>query len=214
MSMSPRTAFRTVSQVGVLASLVLLVLSSGVAIAVHDANTLHACASKKEGTLRLVSDPGACNAAREFAVEWNKSGEPGPVGPQGPAGPQGPSGPQGETGAAGPEGSQGPAGPAGPTGPTGPGGGVAGAHDEFELGTLDSQTPKSAEVFCPDGEFALGGGFNLGLTATNMPVAVQLSLPLTDSDGTPIGWRMQAVEVVPTSDEWRPVVSVVCAPAT
>ena len=195
-----------------LLSAILLVMSAGVAAAVHDAASIHACAARSDGNLRMVADGSLCQDRREAAVTWNTAGAPGPQGPQGPQGPAGSTGLAGPPGPEGPTGPAGPIGPEGPAGPAGPAGGVAGAHDEFALGVLDSQTPKSAEVFCPVGEVALGGGFNIGLTAQNMPVAVQLSLPLTDSNGIPIGWRMQAVEVVPTSDDWRPVVSVICAP--
>lgn len=195
--------------VGVVGTL----LTSGAAIALHDAGTIHACASSRGGDLRLVADAGACGKS-EFSVEWNKQGPAGPQGPQGPMGAPGPAGPQGDPGPQGPQGPEGPQGPAGPTGPAGPAGGIAGAHQVFELGALDSNSPKGAEVMCPAGEVALGGGYNFGVTAANMPIAMHMSLPITDGSGTPVGWRVEGVEVVATADAWRPVVSVVCAPAS
>jgi hypothetical protein len=91
---------------------------------------------------------------------------------------------------------------------------VNGAHEEFELGALDSVDQKSVSVICPAGETALGGGFNIGKVDPLPPVAVQLSLPLVDVSGNPNGWTMTAVEVVPYDNDWRPVVSVICAPSS
>jgi hypothetical protein len=82
----------------------------------------------------------------------------------------------------------------------------------FALGTLDSTDVKSVQVSCPAGERALGGGFNIGKVESNPPVAVQLSLPVTDASGKPIGWTVTAVEVTSYTNLWRPVADVICAP--
>lgn len=82
--------------------------------------TVHACVSKKDGSVRIVADAGACNTKAEYAAQWNIQG---PAGPQGLPGETGETGPQGETGPAGPQGApgeQGPVGPQGPQGETGP----------------------------------------------------------------------------------------------
>jgi hypothetical protein len=70
------------------------------------------------------------------------------------------------------------------------------------------------EVMCPAGEVALSGGHNIGKTDPNPPVSVLLSLPIKDATGKPIGWQMEAVEVIAYANDWRPVVSVICAPAS
>ena len=124
---------------------------------------------------------------------------------------RGPRGLRGPTGAAGAAGAAGPNGTTGPTGPTGSSG-VVGAHEVFALGELDSTDVKSVSVSCPAGERALGGGFNIGKVEPNPPVAVQLSLPVSDASGKSVGWTMTAVEVSPYANNWRPVVSVICAP--
>jgi collagen triple helix repeat protein len=127
---------------------------------------------------------------------------------------RGPRGVRGPAGAAGAAGAAGPTGPTGATGPTGLSGpsGVVGAHEVFALGELDSTDVKSVQVSCPAGERALGGGFNIGKVEPEPPVAVQLSLPVNDASGKSVGWTMTAVEVADYANNWRPVVSVICAP--
>lgn len=80
------------------------------------ASVIHACASAKKGTVRIVDQPTDC-VVTETPLSWNEQGPPGPEGPPGAPGPVGPAGPQGEPG------EQGPAGPAGSSG--GPGGQLA-----------------------------------------------------------------------------------------
>lgn len=204
--MSKRTAVIAAAGAGLL-------MATGVAYASIPAadGTIHGCYASKGGDVRLVEEDEACKT-QERRVSWNRQGPPGEVGPQGPQGEQGPQGIQGETGPEGPEGPAGPAGPAGPQGPAGPAGGVAGAHNKFELGPLDSTSPKGTEVRCDAGEVALGGGHNIGKAEPNPPVSVLLSLPIVEN-GIPVGWRMEAAEVNPYTNNWRPVVSVICAPA-
>jgi Lamin Tail Domain/Collagen triple helix repeat (20 copies) len=74
--------------------------------------TIHACAARGDGRLRIVQKANACRA-RERAVSWNVSGPPGRVGPAGPVGAAGARGTQGPAGPAGPEGARGPKGDAG-----------------------------------------------------------------------------------------------------
>lgn len=76
--------------------------------------TIHACASRKGGRLRL-SSTGRCLRA-ERAIGWNvrgPSGTPGPAGAAGPAGVLGSKGDPGPPGPRGPEGARGPKGESG-----------------------------------------------------------------------------------------------------
>jgi hypothetical protein len=68
------------------------------------AQVINGCYSKKNGTLRIVSNAAKCTK-NEMFISWNQTGPEGPAGETGPEGPQGPVGPQG------PEGVQGPPGP-------------------------------------------------------------------------------------------------------
>ena len=93
-------------------------------------------------------------------------------------------------------------------------GAVAGAHRGFQLyDVLDSTDVKSVEVMCPPGEIALGGGFNIGKVEPTPPISVTNSGALLDDNGRPVGWKVEAIEVVPYGDIWRPVVSAICAPS-
>ena len=78
-------------------ALALAVLSLGTEAA---AQTIHACAKKTTGALRLASGPGQCGPS-EDEVSWNGAGPQGPPGPAGPTGPPGPPGPAGTSGLTG-----------------------------------------------------------------------------------------------------------------
>jgi hypothetical protein len=95
-------------------------------------------------------------------------------------------------------------------------GAVAGAHRVFAIDdVLDSTDAKEVQVMCPPGEIALGGGHNIGrsLVESTAPISVTQSLPVLDGDSRPVGWSVQAVEVVPYEGLWRPVAVAVCAPS-
>lgn len=71
--------------------------AGGLAFASSGDGVLHACAAKRNGTLRLA---GRCRRS-ERSVMWNVQGRPGATGPKGDAGavgPQGATGAQGESG--------------------------------------------------------------------------------------------------------------------
>lgn len=120
------------------------------------------------------------------AVNWNQTGPQGPQGVAGPAGAAstvpGPQGAKGDTGATGPTGPAG-ASVTGPTGPTGPAG-IANVQDyETILGGYSNYNHENT-VYCPTGDIALSGGFDV--TNTNQG-SIVASFPT--SDGT--GWTFQ-----------------------
>ena len=102
--------------------MVALFAPAGGAVAVRSLDeggrTIHACASKADGRLRLVNRAGACRR-QERPVSWNVTGARGEAGPPGPDGAPGPGGPQGPQGDQGPQGAAGERGPEGPRGPKG-----------------------------------------------------------------------------------------------
>ncbi len=82
----------------VLALVAVVAAGGGLAFAATTGvNTLHACANKKTGALRLASK---CKK-RERAVSWNIQGQRGFPGLRGSQGPRGSTGPRGSQGAPG-----------------------------------------------------------------------------------------------------------------
>jgi hypothetical protein len=75
----------------------LVCTSVSVAIAGSSGTTIHACASKKGGALRIAKK---CRHS-ERAITWNQTGPAGPQGPQGAAGKNGVNGAPGVPGAPG-----------------------------------------------------------------------------------------------------------------
>lgn len=105
-----------------LSAWVLVALWQAVPVAVAAEATIHACAHKTTGNMRMVSNANQCRR-NETRVSWNVQGPAGPAGPQGAQGPQGEQGipgPKGDTGAKGDKGDQGLQGIQGPAGPAGP----------------------------------------------------------------------------------------------
>jgi len=97
-----------------------------------------ACASKSDGSLRLVDTKKSCRKG-ERALTWNKRGVPGSDGVDGTNGAAGAAGPAGERGAAGAPGVSG--------------------YQVVERSTPVSGTFfGSAEVACPAGKRVVGGG--------------------------------------------------------
>lgn len=90
--------------------------AGGLAVAASPGTTVHACAAKRSGMLRLAA---TCRRT-EHAVTWSLEGPAGPPGPPGSPGSPGAAGVSGATGVAGARGAAGATGPAGPTGPPGP----------------------------------------------------------------------------------------------
>lgn len=115
----------------------------------------------KNGTIRSVDVADGGLGLRDFNdFTKNRINQPGPVGPQGDKGNTGPQGPKGETGATGATGPAGPAGPAGANGTNGTDGedGVSGYYVKNVTVAVGADDSASADVYCNDGTFALGGG--------------------------------------------------------
>jgi hypothetical protein len=96
------------------------------------------------------------------------AGAVGSAGPIGPAGPTGPIGLRGLPGPDGPQGVPGPQGPIGPVGAQGPAGGISGyqiVQAESEFTTVLQHT---AEVDCPAGKKATGGGGSTGYSGARL----------------------------------------------
>ena len=92
----------------VVCAIGLLSAAVGVGLAATRSGTIHACANKKSGVLRLATH---CMRAEE-RVSWSITG---PRGAQGLRGAQGAQGAQGSQGQQGQQGTQGPPGPRGPS---------------------------------------------------------------------------------------------------
>lgn len=142
---------------------------------VGGSSKIHACVASN-GTLRQASsNAGADCPDGQTALHWNRKGPKGDTGARGLQGAQGPEGPEG---AEGPEGPEGPAGPAG--------------LGVIEVATVTAaQGSKTADVSCPDGMMAVGGG---GSATENKPI--QKSYPTVGGvaavDGeTPDGWHVR-----------------------
>lgn len=111
----------------VTAALIAALASAGLALG--QGASIHACANKQTGILRV--SPPQCNH-NERAVVWGVQGPQGQRGPVGAQGAPGQQGPQGQEGQAGPQGQPGPQGPQGPQGP----GSNALAGLRLEAGTI------------------------------------------------------------------------------
>jgi len=148
------------------------------------------------GFPRSAKTPSGCATKNDVAFVWNQIG---PVGPQGIEGPQGlkgeagaigPQGIQGEAGATGPQGPKGDIGSAGPVGPAGQPGtagapgpagtnGVSGYESiQFVFSTGPGVGYK--HMYCPDGKFPTGWGFDPGASYAVSTVAQ--AFPIFDAN--------------------------------
>jgi hypothetical protein len=157
------------------------------------------CHDAKRGTLRLIdTDAGETCSAKETLVSWNE---------------------RGPSGAAGPPGPQGAAGPAGPVGP-------AGAANlevvEASSGPRNSDTMKTASVFCPPGKLATGGGATFegdDSTVFTAPVRFLNSVPHLATSAISgklfsYGWFAAGAETDNYGGNWGIRVYAICADAT
>lgn len=109
-------------------------------------------------------------SAKAVSALTGRGGQAGSPGAQGERGPIGPAGPKGATGPAGP---QGPPGPAGPSG-------VSGWEYQVSPGrSIPGNEGGSAQVDCPAGKRALGGGGS----ATSFGMQLVSSAPTDTGDG-------------------------------
>ena len=160
----------------------LLCGGGGWALAQSGSSVIHACASRKNGTLRLGR-----NCGRGRSLAWNV---------RGPGGPRGVPGPRGATGARGPTGSRGLTGPRGATGSTGATGAAGATHVVMRIGpteTLAANNSGTSVASCHSGETVTGGGYSV--TGGGQPtINVQTDGPTTAQGavdgGTPTGWSV------------------------
>lgn len=82
---------------------VMLSMSSVMYVSAHggDVTLIHACVSKRGGTVRIVSPTATCDVSKETALDWGIQGSKGDKGDTGDVGPMGLQGPQGEQGPSG-----------------------------------------------------------------------------------------------------------------
>jgi collagen triple helix repeat protein len=131
------------------------------------------------------------------------TGRPGPAGPAGPKGEKGDRGPAGPTGPKGPAGAPGAQGPAGPAGSSG----ISGWEYQVSPGVaVPSNSYKSAQVDCPGGKKALGGGGSAVITAGAGAVALAESAPTDPGTGWVVTYRNGSSITTPTAYAW-----VICA---
>jgi hypothetical protein len=108
-------------------------------------------------------------------------GSVGPIGPQGPAGPIGPQGPKGDAGNTGPIGPEGPQGPKGDTGADGQDGddghdGVSGYQVNGGEVAADPGVGFTRTKVCPDGKFAIAGGYKIYPHGLNAPNSISVNV--------------------------------------
>jgi Collagen triple helix repeat (20 copies) len=145
----------------VAACIVAVVVGSGVALAVTSVGSINACYVKASGALRVVDASVTQCQKGENSLTWAQTPAPGPKGDAGAAGAKGDpgdagaQGPKGDTGVIGFQGSDGPRGPQGPPGSHGY---VFVWGDEHDLPPLGAV---QADVACPAGKVAVGGGFSI-----------------------------------------------------
>lgn len=153
----------------VASAVTLLVAGGGYAIA-SGGGTIHACASKRNGALRLAKN---CKK-KEKGLSWNAQG------PKGATGAMGPTGAMGAPGATGAPGAQGVTGPRGPAGATN-------VVERDNSGTIPANGNLfNIQVNCNPGEVATGGG---AFDGGNSGIYLYQSGPSPIINGsTPNGW--------------------------
>lgn len=151
-----------------------------------------------------------------------EQGEKGEPGPQGPKGDRGPQGPKGEPGPQGPQGPKGPKGDPGPQGEPGRDGvsGLQARHrytrnDGSGLGLpLQPGEVRKLTAECPDGKYALSGGFSNGNTKPGADLTIRESVPdslVELEDGTYVATAWSVTFENETDKVQHAQVSVVCA---
>lgn len=143
----------------------------------------------KGGTLTGATIRDGSLQSKDFRAGQLPAGPRGETGDAGPAGAAGPPGPRGDTGFTGPTGRPGPQGPPGPQG-------IAGAsavqYEQSPVFNLPDGIQGLADVACPDGLVAVGGGAFVG---GGLGATINSSYPSAgDGTGTlgDIGWTVVA----------------------
>jgi Collagen triple helix repeat (20 copies) len=176
----------------------LLAVGAGWAIAASTSSTatIHACANKSTGVLRLAA---TCKGS-ERRVNWNT------VGPRGPRGLQGLQGAKGDTGATGATGAAGAAGATGQDGPPGP---VLLIYRNSGAHSLPAGQTTTQQVACPTDTFAVGGGVQggnltidssdqLGLPEWPSPPGSGWTATVTNTGATDTTFQLDVICTVPT----------------
>lgn len=173
---SSRLAVVTALALGAVGAVVVFTQSTPVTL-------IHSCVSKGllglgAGTIRIVSNPGACNA-NETALSWNQQG---PQGPQGLQGIQGPPGADGAPGQQGLPGEQGPRGEQGLPGEEGPKGDPGSPTPAVvaSIGTI-GLTGLNQPTFEPVGSLSGNGGSGLLTIPFDAKILVQATVGLGSS---------------------------------
>jgi hypothetical protein len=137
---------------------VLIAVGVGYAAIPSADGVIHSCynaTANPSGALRVIdAEAGAKCAKNEKALDFNRTGPPGPQGPAGPQGPEGTPGPAGADGPAGPIGPAGPTGPAGPAGTPGPSDAYIASHFQ-PVPLLSGVETQVVSRFLPAGNYGL-----------------------------------------------------------
>lgn len=150
-----------VHRAAVTATALLAVAGGGTALAAGSVSanpTYQGCVTAQKTLTNVQVNPKTAITCPKGAsrITWNQTGPAGATGSTGAAGAQGPAGPQG---------------PAGTFTPT----------TVYQRGTLlEPGQDAEANVFCPAGEMATGGGGDW-----EQGVEIIDTVPLSDTDGTP-----------------------------
>ena len=161
----------------------------------------------KSGTLTGAAVRDGSLLAKDFRAGQLPAGPRGETGDAGPAGASGPQGPKGDTGFTGPVGR---AGLQGPPGPQGIAGASAVQYEQSPVYELPDGIQGFADVACPDGLVAVGGGAFVG---GDLGATINSSYP-SAGDGTGelgvSGWTVVANNQTGASQQLQ--VYVVCLP--
>jgi hypothetical protein len=134
------------------------------------------------------------------AAKKKKRGPRGFPGPQGPQGPQGIQGPEGAQGTQGIQGVP----------------GLSGVElVEADSATTGSENTKTAEITCPNGKSAVGGGAGIvSQTGVNDPLAIRTAEPEGNLGSPPTSYFAVGYETTATASTWTLQVWAICANTT
>jgi hypothetical protein len=190
---------------GIVLGIIALVVAAagGAYAATSGGGKISVCVSKSGGGLYKAKH---C-ASGDSKLSWNVTGPKGKTGPAGPSGSRGASGPTGPTGSTG---------GTGPTGPPGPAGNNV-TVTETNTVSVANGTYNVAEVTCPSGDQALGGGVDennvltMQVTSSGPLIGGARTINIANGQhGSADGWYAAGVN---HSGSAAPLTaSVICAP--